>query len=68
MSSYEWQKNCAIVDRSYYFLYTLRATGFIFGSLALKDFYYIAQNYYADRARLRLKKVINYNFSMQQLI
>ena len=57
MTSYEWQKNCAVVDRMSYFQYMVRGTSFVFGTLALKDFWYIQKNYYADRARLRLPKV-----------
>lgn len=57
MSSYEWEKNCAIVDRLTYFQYTVRFTSAIFGILAIKDLVYIQKNFYADRARARLPKV-----------
>ena len=39
--SYDWDKNCAIVDRLSYFQYTLRTTITIFGILAFKDLIYI---------------------------
>lgn len=54
MSSYEWLKNCAIVDRCSYFQYTVRFTVAVFGALALKDLNYIRINHYADRAKKRL--------------
>ena len=54
--SYDWQKNCAVVDRCYYFEYTVKITGFTLGMLAAKDLFYISRNYYADRAKARLGK------------
>lgn len=58
MSSYEWKKNCAIVDRCYYFEYTVLGTVSFLGLLAFKDFYYIYKNHYADRAKKRLSKYL----------
>lgn len=57
MSSYDWKKNCAIVDRLGYFQYIVRGTVTIFGLLALKDLLYIQKNFYPDKARVRLLKV-----------
>ena len=57
MSSYEWKKNCAIVDRCWYFQYTVWITTTVFGGLAFKDLLYIRKNHFADLARKRLPKV-----------
>jgi len=52
--SYDWNKNAAIVDRCWYFQYTVWTTTSVLGALALKDLWYIKVNFYADRARARL--------------
>ncbi len=54
--SYDWNKNAAIVDRCWYFQYTVWTTTSVLGALALKDLWYIKINFFADRARTRLPK------------
>lgn len=54
--SYDWDKNAAIVDRCWYFQYTVWTTTSVLGALALKDLWYIKVNFYADKARARLPK------------
>ena len=55
--SYEWDKNCAIVDRHFYWQYSIMTTSLIFGTLTLKDLWFMKQNWYADRAKKRLPVV-----------
>jgi hypothetical protein len=57
--SYDWDKNCAVVDRMSYWQYFLRGTTVAGVALVAKDLYYIKINYYADRARKRLPIVFN---------
>lgn len=57
-ASYEWKKNCAIVDRCWYFQYTVWTTTFVLGGLAFKDLLYIKNNHYAHLATKRLPKVM----------
>ena len=52
--SYDWNKNAAIVDRCWYFQYTIWTTTTVLGALALKDLVYIKNNFHADKARSRL--------------
>ena len=57
--SYEWDHNCAVVDRLYYWEYFIRGTTFCAIALYAKDFWYIRQGFYADRAYKRLPVVNN---------
>lgn len=59
--SYEWDHNCAVVDRMFYWSYFIRGTTFLAVSLTLKDLWFIRKNWYADRAMKRLPIVINLN-------
>jgi hypothetical protein len=52
--SYEWDYNCAIVDRMFYMQYILRGTTFLAVALTCKDLWFIRINWYADRAQRRL--------------
>jgi hypothetical protein len=60
MSNYDWDKNCAVVDRMFYWEYFLRGTTFTALLLSAKDLFFIKQNWYVDRARRRLPIVIIY--------
>lgn len=60
MSNYDWDKNCAVVDRMFYWEYFLRGTTFTALLLSAKDLFFIKQNWYVDRARRRLPIVINF--------
>ena len=62
MSSYEWDQNCAVVDRLFYMEYMIRGTTFTALALTLKDLWFIRRNWYADRAYKRLP-VVNLSFS-----
>jgi hypothetical protein len=54
MGDYEWNYNCAIVDRMYYWEYFIRTTTFAAVALSCKDLWLIKRNWYADRALKRL--------------
>ncbi len=58
--SYEWDHNCAVVDRCFYYLYIIRGTSIIFGGLALRDLWLIKQNWFPERLRGRIPMVFNY--------
>ena len=55
--SYEWDHNCAVVDRCYYFQYIVRGSSIIFGALALRDLWLIKQNWFPERLRGRFPVV-----------
>lgn len=57
MSLYDWERNCAVVDRLNWYEYTIRTTTVTALALSLKDLYYIKVNWYAARARGRLPLV-----------
>jgi hypothetical protein len=57
MSDYAWEHNCAVVDRLYYWEYTIRGTTFTAFWLTFMDLYFIKINYYADRAKRRIPLV-----------
>lgn len=59
---YDWDLNCAIVDRLFYMEYMIRSTFVVGGLLLFKDLYYIRHNFYADRALKRIPVVIKYFF------
>jgi hypothetical protein len=54
MSDYDWNYNCAIVDRLYYFEYFIKGTTLTALALTLKDLWLIRRNWYSDRAMKRL--------------
>ena len=56
--SYDWDKNCAIVDRLNYIDLTLKLTTGLALALVAKDLYFIKINYYAQKASKRLPMVI----------
>lgn len=56
-SDYEWNYNCAIVDRLYYWEYFIRGTTLTALALTMKDLWFIRRNWYADRAFKRLPVV-----------
>ena len=58
MSNYDWDKNCAVVDRMFYWEYFIRGTTFTALLLTAKDLFLIQQNWYVDLARRRLPRVI----------
>lgn len=60
MSNYDWDKNCAVVDRMFYMEYFIRGTTFTALLLSAKDLFFIKQNWYVDRARRRLPIVIKF--------
>jgi hypothetical protein len=57
MSDYEWNYNCAIVDRLCYWEYFIKGTTFTALALTAKDLWFIRVNWYADRAFKRLPVV-----------
>jgi hypothetical protein len=61
MSVYDWDHNCAVVDRLYYWEYFIRGTTFTALALTVKDLWFIRVNWYADRAFKRLPVVNNNN-------
>jgi hypothetical protein len=54
--SYDWNKNAAIVDRCWYFQYTIWTTTTLLGGLCIKDLLYIYNNFHADKARSRIPR------------
>lgn len=56
--SYEWDKNCAVVDRLSYWQYFIRGTTCLATILTMKDLLFIKKNWYADRAKRRIPIVI----------
>lgn len=54
MSNYEWDQNCAVVDRLFYWEYFIRGTTLTALALTCKDLWLIRRNWYADRAYKRL--------------
>lgn len=58
--SYEWDKNCAVVDRMSYWQYFIRGTTSVAAILTLKDLLFIRKNWYASRAIKRIPIVYNY--------
>ncbi len=60
MSNYDWDKNCAVVDRMFYWEYFIRGTTFTALLLSAKDLWFIKQNWYVDRAKRRLPFVIQF--------
>ena len=54
MSDYQWEKNCAVVDRCFYFDYIVKGSTFLLLMASAKDLWFIKQNWYPDRARRRL--------------
>ena len=66
MSAYEWDHNCAVVDRLFYWEYFIKGTTATAVALTMKDLWFIRSNWYADRAFKRLPVVINiiYEFSI----
>ena len=54
---YDWDKNCAVVDRLFYMQYTLGLSSMFFGSLLLKDLYFIKINWYPEVSRRRILPV-----------
>lgn len=64
MSQYDWDKNCAVVDRLFYWEYFLRGTTFFAVMLGAKDLFFIQQNWYVDRAKRRLPLVIKNNLKI----
>jgi hypothetical protein len=57
MSNYDWDYNCAIVDRIFYWEYFLRGTTIAATVLSMKDLWMVRRNWYADRAMRRLPMV-----------
>ncbi len=57
MSDYDWNYNCAIVDRMYYWEYFIKGTSLVATTLTLKDLWFIRRNWYADRAMRRIPYV-----------
>jgi hypothetical protein len=57
MSVYDWDHNCAVVDRLFYWEYFIRGTTFTALALTAKDLWFIRVNWYADRAYKRLPVV-----------
>lgn len=57
MADYEWNQNCAVVDRLYYWEYFLRGTTAAALTLTVKDLWFIRSNWYASRAYKRLPVV-----------
>jgi hypothetical protein len=55
---YDWSKNEAIVDRLFYMQYTFWLTTAPVGLWLLKDLWFIRLNWYADKSRARIPKVI----------
>ena len=66
--SYEWDYNCAIVDRLFYWEYFIRGTTLTALALTGKDLWFIRRNWYADRAMKRLPIVIISNLIIQNII
>ena len=66
--SYEWDYNCAIVDRLFYWEYFIRGTTLTALALTCKDLWFIRRNWYADRAMKRLPIVIISNLIIQNII
>lgn len=66
--SYEWDYNCAIVDRLFYWEYFIRGTTLTALALTCKDLWFIRRNWYADRAMKRLPIVIILNLIIQNII
>jgi hypothetical protein len=56
--SYDWDKNCAVVDRLNYFEYAVRTTTAIALALTVKDLYYLKINYYPQKVWKRLPQVM----------
>lgn len=54
MSNYEWDHNCAVVDRLFYWEYFIRGTTFVATVMTCKDLWFIRRNWYADRAIKRI--------------
>jgi hypothetical protein len=56
-TQYDWDKNCAVVDRLFYMQYTFWLSSAFLGGWVLKDLWFIKLNWYADRSRARIPKV-----------
>lgn len=57
---YQWDHNCAVVDRLYYWEYIIRGTTFTGFWLTFMDLYFIRHNWYADRSKKRIPIVLHY--------
>lgn len=69
MSSYDWDYNCAVVDRMFYWQYFKVGTTSLALALTCKDLFFIRQSWYADRAIRRIPYVFilfntNKNYSI----
>ena len=62
MSDYNWDKNCAVVDRLFYWEYFIRSTTFGLFMFGGKDLYFISKNWYVDKCKRRLPIVINIKY------
>jgi len=56
--SYEWKKNCAVVDRCFYLDYMIKGTTLIALLSTVKDVMFLKNNWYPERAKKRLVFVI----------